>query len=89
MIVWGEVRRKGLTLDAFADITGAPIIPPIRTDRIEFDGDLTAEQVTAIRDRMCSRNDTDQAARTQLRADRDALAADDPLRRVYDYLLGD
>ena len=56
---------------------------------VTFSGELDAATVTAIRDRMTSRDDTDQARRAQLRADRDALADDDPLRRLYDYVLGD
>lgn len=88
-VVVGCVRRKGLTLAAFADITDAPIITPIRADRIEFAGTLTDEQVRAVWARMESTDDADQAKRAVLRADRDALAEGDPLRRLYDYVLGD
>lgn len=88
-VVTGTVRRKSLTLDAFADITEAPIVRPIRPDRIEFDGDLTEEQQTAVWLRMESVNDVDQERRANLRSDRDALPEGDPLRRLYDYVLGD
>lgn len=89
--VYGTVRRRGLTLDAFTDVTGPEvlIVAPIKADRIVFNAEITAEQVHAIWLRMESTDDADQARRAQLRTDRDALAADDPLRRLYDYMLGD
>ncbi len=88
--VQGRVVRP-ITLDMFADITDVPLVVPTGIDPsgLLFDGDLTANQVVAIHDRMTSRDDADEAKRRTLAADRDALPADDPLRRLYDYLLGD
>lgn len=80
-------RVRSFRPDLYADITDVPAtaVP----GGIEFDGDLTVEQQAAIYERMTSKDDVDQAKRATLRADRDALAADDPLRRLYDYMLGD
>lgn len=64
-------------------------VEAVLADRVTFTADLDAATVTAIRDRMMSADPDVLAARAQLRADRDALAADDPLRRLYDYVLGD
>ena len=83
----GRVQRS-ISLDLYADITDAPLVAWGR-DFLEFDGDLTEEQQAAIWARMESRDDADQAARAALRADRDALDPDDPLRRTINYVLGD
>lgn len=58
-------------------------------DRVEFTADLDEATATAIADRMVSADPAVLAARATLRADRDALDAEDPLRRLYDYVLGD
>lgn len=50
---------------------------------------LDEATVAAVVARMESTDDADQSRRATLRADRDALVADDPLRRLYDYVLGD
>lgn len=75
----------------FADLTSVPHVrdyaKPVTT--LTFDAALDAATVDAIWARMESTDDADQARRADLRADRDALAADDPLRRLYDYMLGD
>lgn len=88
--IQGRVLR-GIELDTFADITDVPLVIPSGIDSggLLFDGDLTPDQVEAVWSRMTSRDDADQTARATLRADRDALPELDPLRRLYDYLLGD
>lgn len=85
----GKVRRP-ISLNLYADITG-PDVSLVRwgKDFLEFDGVLSSEQVAAIWARMESTDDVDQAKRAALRADRDALDVADPLRRLYDYTLGD
>lgn len=60
---------------------------PTAVTTLTFVGELTDAQVDAVWARMESTNDADQAARAVLRADHDALAEDDPLRRLYDYQL--
>lgn len=56
---------------------------------LTFNVDLDDATAAAIRERMATHDDADLALRAVLRADRDALAPDDPLRRLYDYMLGD
>lgn len=75
--VEGCVVRRPLNLTTFADITGPDVrlVTPIRSDYLEFDGDLTAEQQTQIWERMTSLDDADQAARESIRAARDTLLA--------------
>jgi len=67
-VVNGKVVRP-TTLTGYVDITG-PEVELVRWSRdfLEFDGDLTAEQVEAIRLRMESRDDVDQAERAKIRA---------------------
>ncbi len=88
--VEGQVARS-LTVDMYADITGPGVA--VRRGRdfqgLEFDADLDPWQVAAIKDRMESKDDVDQARRAALRADRDELDPEDGLRRLYDYVLGD
>lgn len=89
--VTGRLRR-GLKLDSFADITDVAVldIAPVCDEvAVTFDGVLTPEQVAAVLSRMDSTGASDEAARAELRADRAALKARDPLRRLYDYLLGE
>lgn len=76
--VVGQVVRS-LTVDLYEDITGPDVA--VRRGRdfegLEFDADLTDEQVDAIRDRMSSRDDVDQARRSELRALVDAAETGD------------
>lgn len=81
-------RRRSVGPDTFADITTAAVTR-IDSEGVTFDATLTAAQVDAVWSRMESTDDIDQAKRAQLRTDRDALAAADPLRRLYNYMLGD
>ena len=76
---------------SFSDLPGMAEVRvlAIEGDGITFDADLTPEQVEAIWWRMTSTDDADETKRRALAADRDALPAYDPLRRLYDYLLGD
>lgn len=91
-VVEGRRRRSQIGVDSFSDITDSPVLdiaPCAAGTAVTFDGDLDANQIAAIRARMESTDDADQAERASLRADRDALPAGDPLRRLYDYVLGD
>lgn len=76
--------------DTFDDLLPQGVsVSAVLPDRVEFTADLDEATARAVRDRLMSCNDTDQADRATLRADRDALAADDPLRRLYNYVLGE
>jgi hypothetical protein len=55
---------------------------------VTLDADLDAATCEKIRDRLVTPDAAAEARRAQLRADRDALAEDDPLRRLYDEVLG-
>ena len=55
---------------------------------VTVDAELGAETCEKIRDRLVTADAAAEARRAQLRADRDALAEDDPLRRLYDEVLG-
>lgn len=87
MLVVGRVVRPRLNYGSFADITDAPLVS-ISATGLEFDGDLTLEQVAAICARMESTDDADQAARAALRA---AAAADatNLAAMTCAYVLGD
>jgi hypothetical protein len=91
---------RPISSDMFLDITGPDCaVTSIRADgsdlTVTFDGDLTDAQVQAIRDRMTSRDDTDQAARANLATLGAAVKAGATLENVAalllaqnDYLLG-
>lgn len=57
----------------FADITDAAPSWDRAAGVMSFDAELTAEQTAAVRDRMTSHDDTDQAERAKIAA---ALAGD-------------
>lgn len=85
-------RNKARTISptSFVDITEVEvldIVPVGDETAVIFDGELDAAQVAAVLNRMDSTGPADEVARADLKADRDALDVDDPLRRVYDYLL--
>lgn len=92
-VIAGVMARSYTGLDMFADLTPAALVRTFDkatgVSTLTFDDDLDDATVQAINDRMTSRDDADQARRADLRADRDGLADDDPLRRLYDYVLGD
>lgn len=93
MTVIAAVMARFYTFGMFDDLTDVPHTRTFdsmsKVTTLTFDGALSAEVEVAICDRMTSKNDIDQAKRAALRADRDALATEDPLRRLYDYVLGD
>lgn len=95
-LVSGRRVRKGGS-DVYADLLpeGVRLIgfPP---DGLLFDGVLSDEQASAIRDRMESTDDADQARRAELRTLRDAVVAAPTLENVAalqvantNYALGD
>jgi len=87
--------------DSFLDITGPDVAVTSFDGGVTFDADLNAEQIAAVRARMASRDDADQAARAHLSDLRTAASAADlttpdgleALRALLtaeaDYLLGD
>lgn len=93
MTTISAVMRRTYTPTMFDDLTD--VLHTRAFDKatsittLTFDGDLEPAVSDAIWARMESRDDVDQAKRAALRADRDALAAGDPLRRLYDYVLGE
>ena len=93
MTTISATMTRSYTPDMFADLTDVPhartFDRPSGVTTLTFDGTLSPEVEAAIWSRMESRDDADQLRRATLRADRNALAADDPLRRLYDYTLGD
>lgn len=85
--------RRSYTPGMFADLT---LVPHVRAfdkatsvTTLTFDGELPAGVAEAIWARMESTDDVNQAKRATLRADRAALDEADPLRRLYDAVLGD
>lgn len=56
---------------------------------VTVDADLDDETCERIRDRLVTPDADAEARRTDLRAKRDARPADDDLRAVMDYVLGD
>lgn len=56
--------------DSFADITDVPASVAVSDGKVAvtFDAELTPEQVTAVRDRMTSTDDVDQAERAKIAA---------------------
>ena len=93
MTTIAATMTRSYTPDMFDDLTDVPHVRtfdrPSGVTTLTFDGVLPPEVEHAIWARMESRDDADQSRRATLRADRDALPADDPLRRLYDYTLGD
>ena len=93
MTTIAAVMARSYIPEMFADLTDVPhtrtFDRPSGVTTLAFDGTLSTEDEHAIWARMESRNDVDQAKRATLRADRDALPVGDPLRRLYDYVLGD
>ena len=87
------VPRRGYGYGSFTAFTDATVefSPADGRGRVEFtfSEDLDTETAQAVWAWLDSRDDVDQAKRAVLRADRDALPADDPLRRLYDAVLGD
>lgn len=87
--VTGRMARPR-SYSMFADITDATVAgfsaDPSGMVVVTFDADLDAETATAIRDRMTSRDDADQAARATLRA---ADGATNLAEMVRAYALGD
>lgn len=87
--------RRPYGFDTVTDLTDG--VKPVSISRPDaagcvaftFDVDLDAATVEAVWARLESTDDADQAARAVLRAHRDALDAEDPLRCLYDYVLGD
>jgi len=80
---------RSLTPDMFDDITATAPMTWARNGALTiltFDAELTAEQITAVRDRMTSRDDDDQAARAILR---DADTATNRWKLLRSYVLGD
>lgn len=75
---------RSYAANMFADLTDVPharsLVAGVTT--LTFDGDLDAETERAVRDRMTSRDDDDQAARADLRAKRDAAIAAPTLPNV-------
>lgn len=85
-------RRRQIDRTSFGDITDAVVLdiaPCPEGTAVTFAAALTPEQVTAVERRMDSTGPDNELERSTLFADRDALAEDDPLRRLYDYVLGD
>lgn len=93
MTAISAVMRRSYFVAMFADLTDVAhtrtFDKPTGVTTLTFDGDLDEATAEAIWARMESTDDADQARRAVLRADRDVLAADDPVRRLYDYMLGD
>lgn len=93
MTVIAEVMARSYSFTMFDDLTSVPHVrtfdKPSGVTTLTFADDLPPEVEAAIRDRMTSKNDVDQAKRAVLKADRDALAEGDPLRRLYGYVLGE
>ena len=56
---------------------------------VTIDADLDAETCERVRDRLLTADPEAEARRADLRAKRDARPADDDLRAVMDYVLGD
>lgn len=65
---------RSFSPDMFADITDAAPSWDRAAGVMSFDAELSPEDVTAVRDRMTSRDDVDQAERALLRAARDGGA---------------
>ena len=80
------VRPTGF--DSFHDMPDLPDVAAITADGIEFEGPLTAKQVDAVRARITSRDDDDQAKRAKIRA-ASAANATNLAQMLAAYTLGD
>lgn len=79
------VMARSYSPDMFADLGLWPVREWDKASGVTtlvFDGDLDAPIVAAIRARMTSRDDADQAARANLAALRDSVTADPSLENV-------
>ena len=89
--------RRSVSPDMFDDILTSAGLPAEEPEfsgsgqmlAVAFVAELDDVTATAVRDRLLTSDGAQESARATLRADRDALPADDPLRRLYDYVLGD
>lgn len=94
MTVVSAAAARSIGYDTFVDLLPEECrVESVRREgsllAVAFSCELDGVTVAAVRDRMTSRDDVDQSRRAVLRADRDALVEGDPLRRLYDYVLGD
>lgn len=84
--------RRSVSPNMFADVAPGvawSMAGGGTTLEVSFATELDAATVRAVTDRLRTSDAAQEAARQAVRADRDALPADDPLRRLYDYVLGD
>lgn len=100
MTVVSAVMARVYTFGMFDDLTDVPHVRTFdslsKVTTLTFDGELSAEVKVAIRDRVESKNDVDQARRADLRAKRDAVVGGATLENVAalavaeaNYMLGD
>lgn len=95
MTTIAAVMARSYTSHMFDDLTDPDLSHTRTLDKqtgvttLVFAGELDGATEDAIRDRMTSRNDADQAARDVLRERRDALVEGDTMRLVIDYVLGE
>lgn len=86
MTTIAAVMRRSYTADMFDDLTDVPHArswdKATGVTTLTFDADLDEQTTAAIRDRMTSKDDDDQAARANLRVLRDAVEADPTLANV-------
>ncbi|MGZ4518944.1 MAG: hypothetical protein ACXVXP_00055 [Mycobacteriaceae bacterium] len=93
-LVTGSLRRS-VSDDTFADLPGMAgvEVTAITAAGVEFSSNLTPAQIAAVRDRMASTCDADQAARAHLATLRAAVTGTDStsllLVALADYVLGD
>lgn len=77
--VTAVARRPQIGYDTFTDLPVPAVVEIARCGggqlAVVFDGDLDDTQVAAVKARMESVDDADQAARAALAGDRDALAS--------------
>ncbi len=78
-------RARPVNTTSFLAFTDAPVVA-ILPNGVDFDGDLTPEQSTAVWEWMTSRDDDDQADRATLRASDGASNLPEMVRA---YVLGD
>lgn len=80
--VIGAPLVRSVGPDSFADLTGPDVPVTFLPNGLSFDADLDEPTVAAIRARMTSRDDADEAQRRNLAALRDAVASDPSLENV-------